>query len=159
MSKEFSIANRQLEPFGKWLHDLHLDAKESRVRTRFIELLGKQLEYIERERVELIRKYAKKDEEGSPIVVIDSAGRNLYDVPPEFNEKVNKEYNDLVNGNFVIPIDDSNREFFRALKDIVLETYYRFGPREGDPDNVRNAKTQLAMSYHLWAQSFDGLEV
>ena len=160
MSKELRVKNAQIHEFCGWLNDLHLEPTISRVRTQFIERCKKHLnEYVEKERIEIIRKYANKDEEGNPIVIIDSTGRKLYDIPPEKNDKMNNEYNELLQGNFVVPIDENTTEMVKIMKKVVLEPEYRFGPREGDAMNIRKAKVELSIKYHEWCKSFDELKL
>ena len=160
MSKELRIKNVHIHEFCGWLNDLYLEPIASRIRTTFIEMCTNHLNnYVEKERIEIVRKYASKDEEGNPIMILDAQGRKLYDIPPEKNAEMNVEYNELLQGDFIIQIDDKNVEMIKIIKKIVLEPEYRFGPREGDPMNIKKAKVELSTKYNEWCKAFSGLEL
>lgn len=157
---KFSIKYNDIVPICNWLNELMLWPVESRARTKFIDILNRQLnEYFEKERQELIRKFTNKDTEGNPLIIIDSNGRRLYDVPKEKSDELNKEYQKLTDESYIIEIDDKNLGMFKFLKKIILNPDFRFGPREGDAQNVKVQKIQLANAYDHWAKMFEMLDI
>src|SRR3990167_353202 len=91
MHNEFRLKNRHVHGLLNWLQVLQLSGPDSRERTRFVEMLVKHQDGVEKERVSLLVEYANKDEEGDPAIILTEGGKKMYDVPeaslPELNEK------------------------------------------------------------------------
>lgn len=65
---KLEIKNAYLKDIIDLLFDLSLKGKESRHRSKLINLLNDRLKEVEEDRVELAKEHAEKDEEGEPVV-------------------------------------------------------------------------------------------
>ena len=159
MDKVFRMKARHIGNFATWLNSVQLLGKESRARSRFTKILTDYLSNdVEKQRVEIVKKYAKLDEEGNPSVIIDSKARRIFDVLPEKSEEMNKEYANLLEHNLELHVTDLNRETISTVKDVVLNSQFVFGPLDNDPEQVRQAKIALADNYTEWCESFEKLD-
>lgn len=148
--KEVKIKNIHLLGLASWLNELELSGKETRIRSRFVTKLADRYQENEKFRVEMITKHSKLDEEGNPIIAED--GKSY-----EFDDKdaLVKELTDLYNEKFTVTLPDDE---FEALKKIVLDTDYVFGPKEGDNEQERIAKIRQANDYEVWCEVFESVE-
>ena len=150
---------QEVSDFLTWFNSVQLIGKESRFRSRFVNMLSMYLTELENKKREIVSRNANKDSEGNPVFVIDQKGRRIYDIPKENSGKTNEEYQKLMQEDCLIVIDHVNKEIFKSVKDTVLNTDFVFGPTDNDPEIVRNAKIQLANKYALWCESFETLDV
>ena len=147
---------RHIGNFATWLNSVQLLGKESRARSRFTKILTDYLSNdVEKQRVEIVKKYAKLDEEGNPSVIIDSKARRIFDVLPEKSEEMNKEYANLLEHSLELHVTDLNRETIATVKDVVLNSQFVFGPLDNDSEQIRQAKINLADNYSEWCESFE----
>lgn len=121
------MLNFEIKEFVKFLIQLKLVGKESRMRTRFCRLIGERLKEIEDEREQLIEQFAVKGEDGKPAVTDDGSGRMVYMM--QNAEAYNAEYSILMREEFILPETEDRIEMFRAVRDIVLNVDLEF---EGD---------------------------
>lgn len=142
-----AIKNGLILGLASWLNELNLSGYHSRERSRFVTQLADRLKETEGFRQELIQKYAKKDDKGAPIKTEDGTSYVLDDV-----EKFKEELTDLYQDEFEINLPDKT---FKTLKDIILNTYYTFGPKEGDNEQERQAKVRQANDYSAWCEVFE----
>lgn len=61
------IKNYDVQKIGEFLLNLSLKGKQTRMRSRFINLLQEHLNQINEEKQQLFEDYSKKDENGNPI--------------------------------------------------------------------------------------------
>lgn len=155
----FKIKNKFLVGLGSWLNELQLSGKESRERTRFVNLLVDRLTENEKFRAELIRKYAQKDEEGNPKKRMEEGAGEIWDLLPEDMEKYAKEYNEMMDEEFVIDVLEGNKEKVKVVTDIVLNTNYVFGPKEGDSAEEKQAKIRQMNDYGIWCEAFEAVTI
>lgn len=153
----FKIKNKFLVGLGSWLNELQLSGKESRERTRFVNLLVDRLTENEKFRAELIKKYAQKDEEGNPRKRTEEGAGEIWDILPEDMEAYAKEYNEMMNEDFIIDVLEGNKEKVKVVTNIVLNTDYVFGPKEGDVEGERQAKLRQMNDYDIWCESFEAV--
>lgn len=142
-----TLKNGQIVGLASWLSELSLHGKESRVRTRFVRNLVERHQENEKFRMELLTKYAKKDENGNKVMAEDGKSVILENV-----DKFVEEMKGLFDENYITQMDD---ESFSVLKNIVLDTHYQFGPGELDSDERKNAKIRLANDYEEWCQALE----
>lgn len=153
----FKIKNKFLIGLGSWLNELQLSGKESRERSRFVSLIVDGLTENEKFRSELIKKYAEKDADGNPRKKIDETVGEVWDLTPENQEAFAKEYTELMDEDFIIDVLEGNKEKIKVVTDIVLNTSYVFGPKEGDSTEEKTAKIRQMNDYGIWCESFEAV--
>ena len=62
------IQNRYLLGLASWLNEQALAGRESRERSRFVTIVADQLAVVEKERKDIIDKYAEKEEDGTTLI-------------------------------------------------------------------------------------------
>lgn len=148
--KVLKIKNKYLIGLASWLNEQILPGKLSRERSRFIEILSEQLQRVEKDRIELVKKYAKKDDKEQPIVE-DSK----YVIEDEVS--FNKEYDELINEEFMIDITPSTELRYAIIKKMVIDTDYKFGPKLEDSDAEKMAKIRQMQDYEKWCECFENI--
>ncbi|WP_078430489.1 DUF1617 family protein [Alkalihalobacterium alkalinitrilicum] len=132
------LKNNDLRSLANFLVDEKLGGKASRMRTRFIKILNERLKEVEEFRIELLEKYAKKDDEGKAILTEGSY--ELDDL-----ETFNKEYADLMDEEFIIDETESKREMLTHVKRILENTEKEFNGAD-------------AFAYDRWCETFENLK-
>lgn len=155
--KAFKIQNRYLLGLASWLNMLPLAGRESRERSRFVTLVSDTLARVEKERVQIIEKYANKEEDGSMKKTVDN-GVERFDIPDDKIADLEKDYGELLDEEFVLDVGESHKAKIRTVRDIVLNTDYKFGPSESDDVQEKQAKIRQAFDYEKWCESFEGLD-
>ncbi|PYE51649.1 hypothetical protein HUB98_06405 [Paenibacillus barcinonensis] len=107
------IYNHQLEKLIVFLHSLELERKDSRMRTRFKNLLIDKLQTVMDETVEINKQYIAHDENNQPI-------KENGDYLIKDNVKRVADINELMNEAYEVPQDINNREMLLSIKDSVL---------------------------------------
>lgn len=120
------IKNALLQESINLLFDLSLRGKQSRHRTRFIKRLTERLKEVEEERMKLAEEYARKDDEGKPIM---KKGGKEYDIPDENMPSLIKDVEELYDEVLVIEGGD-NKETLETVRKILEETDKEFSGRE-----------------------------
>lgn len=123
------IKNYEVAPLGRFLFDLKLKGKESRMRTRFINILEKQLELINRERELLLSDYSKKDENGESITEYNEELKKDV-VLLEDGETYNNEVLKLMNEDFIIEETADKIDMLQTVQGIVLNVDLEFSGQE-----------------------------
>lgn len=121
------MMNGEVEPFINFLMSFELVGRDSRMRTRFVKLLAERASLIKDEHAELIRQFAKFDENGDPYIV-EIDGQKAYDVPDRV--AFNKEYHLLLCEEFVIEENEERKEMLLFIKDVILNCEKTFKGRE-----------------------------
>jgi len=145
---KFEIENKYVLGLASWLNELQLEGGFSRARTELVNLLSAKFRKIEEQRIEIIKKHAKKDEKGE---------LELKEGKPEIedNRKFMSDINALYVKKCTVQISDKD---FALLKTIVLNTSYLFGPKEGDSPEEKQAKLRQANDYNKWCKSFESVD-
>lgn len=142
-----------------WLQNLSLPGPDSRERTKFVDILLKQIAKIAGRKLELLKKYASKDSEGDPSIILSEDGKKVYDVPKESVDSLNKEYNEHLQSDLVLDVTGSAKENFQNVRRIILFTDYKFGPGEKDEGTVRALKMKQAMDYAEWCNALEAVQI
>jgi hypothetical protein len=130
------IKNGEIEAFANFLMDFELKGRESRLRTRFVKFLMERVQLITEEHRDLIRQFARFDEEGNPII-IEENGIKMYDVPDRAG--FNREYYLLLNEDFIIEENEERKEMLLFIKELILNCDKTF-------------KGKKAMEYDRWCE-------
>lgn len=113
--------NYEIEPMFNFLANLSITSgRKSRMRTRFIKILDERIKLIEQERLMLLERYSKKDENGSPVIELINEIQQ-YTFEEEDIATVNREIVELVNEEFVIDQTDSNMDMLVTLQSLILD--------------------------------------
>ncbi|WP_336761615.1 hypothetical protein [Paenibacillus sp. USHLN196] len=107
------IYNHQLEKLIVFLHSLELERKDSRMRTRFKNLLIDKLQTVLDETVDINKQYIAYDENNQPV-------KENGDYLIKDNVKRMADINELMNEAYEIPQDINNREMLLSIRDSVL---------------------------------------
>lgn len=152
---ELKIKNNNLVSLTRWLNGIALPGKESRVRTRFVELASEHIADIDEKRIELLKQHAKKDDKGEPILIEDMvkdeasgedipSGTKRYDL--EDQDKFKKEFDAVMEEEFVLDVTDGHKDKCKVVRDIILNTNEEFsGP--------------VAKEYETWCAAFEVLDI
>lgn len=136
--KALVLKNHMIEPLILWLQQLALPGKESRERTRFLNLLIERYKEINEVRKGIQEKYGEKDKDGK--LKRDKNG----DVVLKDLKKAEEEYREYIEEDFVIDLLEGNKSKVYTVADIVLNTEERFeGPNAGQ--------------YERWCECFEAL--
>lgn len=138
------LKNIEIEDFVVFLMNLELVGKSSRMRTRFVKILGEQQQLIQEENTELIKQYAVLDENGEPEKV-ENDGKYYYDIKKENRVEYNREYFILMNEDFIISQDEKNEEILTHIKDVILNCEMTF-------------KGVEAIKYDRWCEIVEQIE-
>lgn len=151
----FKIQNKFIPGFIGWIGLLgDVTPKQTRMRSRFMMLLITKLNEIAQLHKDVLIKYAKKDDKDQPITK-DVNGVENYDIADEKLETFKKEDQELLDESYLLDITEANKEMFETIKDLVLNTSYHFGPKEGDNDQEKQQKIQIANDYDTWCKAFE----
>jgi hypothetical protein len=106
----FKIKNIHLNMLIQVLDSLELSFKESRMRTRFMRMLSKyDQEILYPEKVAIMEEYCTRNKEDNrPLFSDKEKGIYLFE-DPENEEKAKKELADLLEEEFILPCDESNK--------------------------------------------------
>ncbi len=148
------LKKKYLLGLGNWLNDQALSGRASRARTRFVEDVQEELNKVEKERIALLEASADRDENGAvKKEVVDNSEH--YVLSDDAKKKVADEYSDLLEEEWVVDVTDANSEQISQIKSIVLDTDYRFGPREGDSLDMTRMRIQQMNDYPFWCLAFE----
>lgn len=127
------IKNLYLGDIYTILHRMPLPGKQSRMRTRFLKAIFAQLELVESEKQDLLRQYAKLDRDGEIMTKTGENGQKLVVFEGKAKQDAcNDEINALMNEEFIIEENETNKEMLITLKDIVLKTESMFVRSEAE---------------------------
>jgi hypothetical protein len=133
------LKNIEVMPFYDFIMSFDLIGKESRLRTRFAKMLLERSSIIKEEHGELIRQFAKFDDDGEPFI-IEVNGQKAYDITDR--DTFNKEYYMLMNEDFIVTENEERKEMLLFIKDIILNCEKTFKGRE-------------ALEYDAWCERVD----
>jgi hypothetical protein len=154
------IQKRFLVGLGNWLNDQPLSGRASRARTRFVEDLQVELNHIEADRIKILESVADKDDTGAPKKETDEAtGHEKFILSAEAQTNFVQEYSTLMSEEWILDVTDANRDRITEVRNIVLDTDYRFGPQEGDSDAVRQSRIRQMNDYPHWCEAFESMNV
>lgn len=159
-TKAFRIKKRYLAGLATWLTQLQLSGRLSRERTRFVSLLTKGIQELEFDRKDILDKYVekKKDPKTGKEVWVMQEGVDNWKLKEGVEEDFIKEINELFDEEFVIDIGEQHKSKIEAIRDIVLNTDYVFGPSKDDSPDEAQKKIDQAHHYDVWCESFEAIK-
>jgi len=122
------LKNHEINGFVQFLMRLDLEGKESRMRTRLVKILVERMQMIEEERIQMVQKYAEKNEDGTPIIVTNEDGGSAYQVS-DMGAFAN-EYAVLMNEDCIIDNNEERKDMLLTVKDAVLNTKIKFSGQD-----------------------------
>lgn len=136
------MKNGELKGFCEFLMKQELDAKNTRMRMRFVRMAADRLKEVDEENRRLINKYAKKDGSGKPIVVINDDETETVEITDINSFK--KEFSEILLEDFVIEENEERKDMLLSIKNTVLNAEGTF---KGDE----------AVFYDRWCQIVEGI--
>ena len=120
MAKEFSITNLELK-------GIYLSVKNSKdlpdeVKKNFISRIDEYFESLDKQRIEIVAKYSRKDSEGDPIIVINLEGKKVYDVPDEELPNVQKEVQKIVDAAYNLVLQEGEEDIEKFIDLLIRES-------------------------------------
>ncbi len=114
MKKLIKIQHKYLKDVGEFLLGISLKGKESRHRMRIVNVLNEQNQNVAEEEINLLKEYAKLDEDGELIRNADGSF-DILDI-----KEFKKQQDDLYNEQFVI--NDTNLdESLQTVGKLVID--------------------------------------
>ena len=138
---EFTLKRKYILGLGNWLQTLSLQGQESRNRTKFVEELSNELKEVDLMRLEIIKKYASKEENGDLVMIENSDGSKHYDIPEDKMEEFQKEFAEYLESDFEMG-GAGTKTRLEIVKDIVLNTTEKIDPK-------------IASDYDAWCDAFE----
>ena len=133
-----------------FLGSLMLHGKESRERSRFIQILESKVKEIEQERFVFLDKYTKKSKDGKPLF-FDKMRKETSN-PAEGLEYVvenikeyNKEFEEYLSEEYIIDVSPATSATIYTVKDLILNTTKEFQGEDAD-------------RYNEWCEAFEGIK-
>ena len=117
------LQNYQLIAIGSLLKDIPLKNQESRMRSRFINILNDRLEQLNIEKQVLQEEYAERDEEGKVIKGFEN-GNEFIRVTEPF--ELNKAVKSLMDEEFHIDLTSENKKIFSTVLKVLEKTEKEF---------------------------------
>lgn len=153
----FKIKNRFLTGLVQWLQLQSLSGKESRERTRFSVICQERVKEVNGFYSALIEKFVEKDTKGH-FKTREQEGVQIYSFKTKKEEEEYiKEVNDLFEEEFKMENTPLNKEMLVVIKNIVLNTDYKFGPKDSETPVQKQASVRTANEYEQWCQAFENI--
>lgn len=118
MAKEYKISNLQLKALYdhlKLMKDVSDEKKKS-----FLTRLESYFLDLDKRRIEIVEKYARKDSEGDPIIIINLEGKRVYDVADEEMSKIQDEVKILVDETYNLVLQEGEEDLEETIN-LLLE--------------------------------------
>ncbi|RNB52667.1 hypothetical protein EDM57_20995 [Brevibacillus gelatini] len=110
--------NYELKNFYDFLLSIELRGKQSRMRTKLCKLIGERLHEITDERDKLIAEFVERDENNNPLTKEAEGGKLKYILRD--TEAFAKEYDLLMQEEFIIEENEVNKDMLMTVADVVL---------------------------------------
>lgn len=123
--KALRLTNEQVMNLRGWL-DTPLHGEDNRTRNKIYKTLLDQVSIIEKDRLEILKRLAEKDDKGEPKMkdqMNPLTGRieKVYDLTPDNLKKFDDEWIKIKEDEFVIDILESNKKLIPAVKTLLVE--------------------------------------
>lgn len=122
-----TIKNSLLGKTVDMLFETKLKGRQSRHRTRFVQLLGDRLELLSKEEAELLKEYCNLDENGEPITKMNENNEEVYDLKDA--EGFIREQSTMFSESMTIEGDD-NKAMLLAVREALDESEEEYGGHE-----------------------------
>lgn len=115
------IKNGYINAFVQILDSLQLTIKPNRMRTRMIRMLAKyEVETIMPDKQFILEKFCTKNEKGDPLMRDREKGIYLFE-DPDAEEEATEALNELLNEEYIIPLDEYNKDMIITVAKALLE--------------------------------------
>lgn len=110
------LANYEVPKLGELLFNMKLKGKDSRMRTRLVNEIDNYIKNtLNKEEIQLLMEYGVKDENGELI-----EGENGFVLIPEKVNDYHTEMNNLINENFVIEENETNKDMLLSVANSII---------------------------------------
>jgi len=116
-----NIKNYELESLSTFLFSMSLKGKQSRMRTRMIELLNNHSDQLQQDRMLLIEEYSMKDDDGELLFEEGSDNTRVVLIPEKAKE-FEAESNILLNEELIIEENESNKVIIQTICEIITDS-------------------------------------
>lgn len=124
----FTVKNYMLKLFGALLA-VPLHAEKASARNKVLKLIGEKIDLFETDRMELVKKYGKKDTEGELIMEMTDKGKNYV---LEDQEAFSTEYELIAAQEVIFDVLPSNRANWKLMLDVIKSTKLEMDPIDTD---------------------------
>ncbi|WP_341323352.1 DUF1617 family protein [Solibacillus sp. FSL H8-0523] len=132
--------NFEIDVLCKFLYEISLSGKSSRMRTRFVRLLENySTNVIQNDRRAMFDEYAMKDEFGEFLL---NETQTEVILIPETQDKFHAEMNELMNEDFILDETEANREMILITGNALLECDIKLNKDD-------------AIVYDQWCEEFE----
>lgn len=113
----------ELEYITQFLYNLKLVDYSSRMRTRFYKILIERIQQYKEEYLELVKEHSNLDDQGQPNIIQEDE-KQRYDIKDIslFQQALSPLYNE----EFVIEINDNNKNMIKSVKHSILNCGIEF---------------------------------
>lgn len=139
------IKNRNLVTLCNFLNSLPLTGTESRERVKFVQSCTPHVEQLEARRLKMAEEFADKDPDGKPVMVEDANGAMTFDISEENTASFKKSFDEILDAEFEMSVEDGNLTKLRTVKLLVLGTDQKFSG-------------SMAAEHAAWCEAFEKLE-
>jgi len=108
-----NLKNYQLQTLTKAI-DFSMPFAKSRVKNRFLTILGPKLQMIEKSRLEILNELCDKDKDGKPVM-----NKEEFKLSDKNRKKWDDEYNKLMMEDCIIDVTSSLKADLGTIKDIL----------------------------------------
>jgi len=157
MNVAFKIPKNQLAGLYEWLAAVPLAGRESRERTKFLALLAEGIKELEADRLKIVDQYAELDPETQEKKKVVDNGKEHFVIPDDKQKEFSADIEALYAEDFVLDALEGNKTKILSVRDILLNTDYKFGPQEGDTPEQKFARIREAAQYDIWCTAFEAV--
>lgn len=122
----FSLKNYMLKLLNVML-SVPLHSEKASARNKVLKLIAEKLELFEEDRMEIIKKYAKKDNEGELVMEVTDKGKNYI---LEDEKSFSTEYEVIAQQEVIFDILPSNRGNWKLMLDVIKDTKLEMDPSD-----------------------------
>lgn len=138
--------NHEIDGLFVFLRDKKITSgKQSRMRTRFCNILETRLFEMENSRSEIMKRCCEKDEHGELKIIENQGSQTYYKIMQGSEDHLRQELSDLMNEQLIIEVTESAKEMIQVVKEVVLNSEFEDG-LHGD----------FAKNYDRWCEIFEG---
>lgn len=115
---QVKLKNNVISKTIELLIKLKLKGKQSRHRSRLVQLLNEHIKQVAKEEMELIKEHSNLDKNDEPIIITKENGEQHYDVKDV--QALAKDKDELLNEEFIVD-GANNKDMINTVKTVLEE--------------------------------------
>lgn len=143
---------KRQKSIGTFLLDENKHGHKSRCRNRFVQIIKDRTKEVNAERNNLLKQYAEKNKK-KEVLYLDENGKETTDlaksknfkITPENLKKVEDEFAEYLDEDYIIDVTPANRDIMENVKDILL-------------NSLADVKGLQSVMYDEWCQAFENIK-